>query len=127
MEKKNLRRETNMAMDDSKIDEMIAEVSREWATGKWSSIVISIGERGNPSMGFVGGASSRDNGLKNGKARKALKKAIRKGYIPIGIIAVKDGKQHLLPLSGTGFTVGIDPESGERCFERRTGEPSQNN
>ena len=101
------------------IDEVIAEVSKKWATGKWTSIVIAIREAGNSSLGFVGAANQHDNGLENSKTRRALKKTMRKGLTPVGIIATSGGKQHLLPLSRSGFSVGRDPETGEQCFERR--------
>ena len=100
------------------LDKVIDEVSKEWATGKWTSIVIAIGETGNPSLGFVGGANQQDNGLENGNALRALQKAIQKGYQPIGIIATSEGKQHLLTLAGSGYSVDRDPNTGERSFVR---------
>jgi hypothetical protein len=101
------------------IDEVITEVSKEWATGKWTSIVIAIAEAGNSSLGYVGGANQSDNGLENGKCRRSLKKIIRQGFTPVGIITTGGGKQHLLPLAGSGFSVGKDPETGQPVFERR--------
>jgi hypothetical protein len=101
------------------IDEVVNEVSKEWSTGKWTSIVIAIGEAGNPRFSFVGGASRRDNGLENGRTRRALRKAIQEGYKPVGIVATSNGRtQHLLPLAGSGFSVGKDPKTGKESFER---------
>lgn len=56
------------------IDEVIAEVSKEWATGKWTSIVIAIGKPGKP-LSFVGGASRHGNMLEDGTARQGLEVA----------------------------------------------------
>jgi hypothetical protein len=100
------------------IDDVINQVSEEWATGNWTSIVIAIGESGNHDLGFAPCANRWRNGLENGEARRFLEEALEYGYLLVGIIAVKDGKQHLLPLEGSGFIVGKDP-NGDECFERK--------
>jgi hypothetical protein len=105
------------------VDDVIGEVRKQWATGEWTTIAVAIGEDGNESVGFVpcvtaAAVKRGDNGLENGKARRGLKKAIKKGRFPVGMIATSEGMQKFLTLAGSGFSVGRDPNTGKECFER---------
>jgi hypothetical protein len=92
--------------------QVIDEVKKEWATGKWDTITIAVGKPGTSKMWAIPAVTQRfGNELENGKTRRELKKAIRKGWKPVGIIAMKgleDPKPYFLPLPGSGFSVGAD-------------------